>query len=98
MPYIKPEHRYRYDAALKALVLLIRHAPPGEVTFCLTVLTDAWLRSISPVGYTEYAVAIGILETAKLELYRRLIAPYEDKKKSENGDAYQLFPAEEDMH
>jgi len=32
--------------------------------------------------------AIGALECAKLELYRRVAAPYEDTKIAENGDVY----------
>jgi len=31
---------------------------------------------------------VGVLECAKMELYRRVAAPYEDKKKEENGDVY----------
>ena len=36
--------------------------------------------------YADYAAFIGELEAAKLEIYRRQIAPYEDKKIKENGD------------
>jgi hypothetical protein len=31
---------------------------------------------------------IGVLECAKLELYRRVAAPYEDAKCEDNGDVY----------
>lgn len=31
---------------------------------------------------------IGALEAAKLEFYRRVVAPYEDKKIFDNGDVY----------
>jgi hypothetical protein len=31
---------------------------------------------------------VGVLECAKLEIYRRIAAPYEDKKIVENGDVY----------
>lgn len=37
-------------------------------------------------SYREYRDFIGELEAAKLEIYRRQIAPYEDKKIKENGD------------
>jgi len=30
----------------------------------------------------------GVLENVKQEMYRRLAAPYEDKKAEENGDVY----------
>ena len=38
--------------------------------------------------YAHLNEALGALESAKLELYRRLAAPYEDEKKSETGDVY----------
>jgi len=31
---------------------------------------------------------IGVLESVKMELYRRKIADYEDEKCEENGDVY----------
>ena len=34
------------------------------------------------------AEVLGVLECVKLELYRRVAAPYEDKKCQENGDVY----------
>lgn len=37
-------------------------------------------------SYSDYKDFIGELEAAKLEIYRRQIAPYEDKKIKENGD------------
>ena len=32
---------------------------------------------------------VGVLECAKLELYRRMAAPYEDEKIEDNGDVYE---------
>jgi hypothetical protein len=40
---------------------------------------------------TNYALLnelIGVLECAKLELYRRVASPYEDEKIQSNGDVY----------
>ena len=37
-------------------------------------------------NYADINSAIGVLECAKLELYRRQAAPYEDKKIEENGE------------
>lgn len=37
-------------------------------------------------NYKDYSDFIGELESAKLEIYRRLVAPYEDEKIKENGD------------
>ncbi len=39
-------------------------------------------------GDADFNALIGVLESAKLELYRRMIAPYEDVKMKENGDCY----------
>jgi hypothetical protein len=40
------------------------------------------------LSYAAIAEAAGVLETAKLEFYRRLAASYEDEKIAENGDVY----------
>lgn len=84
MPYIDPDRRE--DIA--------RHLPPvlweieteGELNFTITYLIDAFLGPVP--NYAAYNAAIGVLECAKLELYRRLVAPYEDKKILENGDVF----------
>ncbi len=36
--------------------------------------------------YGDHNEIVGILECAKMEFYRRMTAPYEDKKIKENGD------------
>lgn len=45
-------------------------------------------RRLRPAGYVELNEVVGALESAKLELYRRIVGPYEDKKSAENGDVY----------
>ena len=56
---------------------------------------DAYLLSqAEEAGRTRYAhlnEAIGVLECAKLELYRRVAAPYEDGKRAETGDVYGIL-------
>ena len=67
-----------------------RGAPPltsGELSHALTcVLVDYLNRSEQT--YRTYNDILGALEGAKLEFYRRVMAPYEDKKCAENGDVY----------
>ena len=51
-------------------------------------------RAAKDAGRTRYAhlnEAIGVLECAKLELYRRVAAPYEDEKIAESGDVYTVI-------
>lgn len=38
--------------------------------------------------YQHYNEVIGVLECAKLEMYRRCVAGYEDMKINVNGDVY----------
>ena len=40
-------------------------------------------------GYADYNELVGVLECCKLEIARRVIYPYENKKCSENGDIFE---------
>lgn len=85
MPYIDQDARARLAAGGAP-------AHAGELNYAITMLVDAYLaRSAGASGRTRYAhlnEAIGVLECAKLELYRRVTAPYEDEKIAESGDVY----------
>jgi hypothetical protein len=73
----------------------------GELTFVLTKEIRGYLYADSHVSegegdhilcgcvnYARLAEILAALESAKLEFYRRVVAPYEDKKCAENGDVY----------
>ena len=60
---------------------------PGELNYRITVDINEYLQ-FHGVSYAKINEVIGVLECAKLELYRRIASPYEDKKKEENGDVY----------
>ena len=74
MPYIRPSRRGETPKT------------PGELNYAITRLILDYLGD-SP-KYTDFNSVVGVLECAKLELYRRKIVPYEDQKKTENGDVY----------
>lgn len=59
----------------------------GELNFVITTLIDEFI-SKKGLKYETLNAMIGVLECAKMELYRRICAPYEDKKIIENGDVY----------
>ena len=64
---------------------------PGTLNYIITRLCDYWCKPEAYAGeanYEKYNTVIGVLECVKQELYRRQIAPYEDKKCEENGDVY----------
>lgn len=82
MPYIKQERRDAISAG---------DAKPqnaGELNFAITVLVDNYLQDKGGIRYTYLNEVVGVMECAKLELYRRIAAPYEDKKITEAGDVY----------
>lgn len=84
MPYITPEQRIFCDVTLGDYQ---RAEHPGELNFQITGLVREFIEEHGQ-NYRTYNSAIGVLECAKLELYRRMVAPYEDTKKEENGDVY----------
>ena len=59
----------------------------GELNYKLTNLCLEHMAG-RPESYGHYNEVIGALECCKLEMYRRAVAPYEDKKMEENGDVY----------
>lgn len=83
MPYIKPEDR--------AHILLEPESinTPGEFNYYVSTLVNYYINK-KGLSYSVINELIGALECAKLELYRRVAAPYENIKIQENGDVYHL--------
>ena len=81
MPYITAEDRARIDKGGKP-------ETAGELNYSITRLVDDYLIQKGGVRYRHLNEVIGALECAKLELYRRVAAPYEDQKLNESGDVY----------
>jgi hypothetical protein len=91
MPYVMSEARRRLDAGAAP-----RDA--GELNYAVTRLIDAYLVQASRdqggrLRYAHLNEVIGVLECAKLELYRRVAAPYEDEKMAESGEVYTVVAA-----
>ncbi len=78
MPYIPKADRER--AAL-------RPRNPGELNYAITHLLLEYLNATA-YGYTHMNDCLGALEGAKLEFYRRVMAPYEESKIKSAGDVY----------
>lgn len=88
MPYIP--HQFRDPLEPKETP-----TNPGELNYAISRLIA---RYIDLRGYRYQYIndALGALEGAKLELYRRIAAPYENGKLAENGDVYgPLNPTQE---
>jgi hypothetical protein len=91
VPYISDMSRRAWARTLDPLVGEIAAVDgfttnPGALNYIVTRLVVAFLGDAP--NYERLNAAIGALEACKLELYRRAVAPYEDKKIADNGDVY----------
>jgi hypothetical protein len=86
LPYIKPESRVKYEKVLDELIGILKSLPVDEVDGELNYVVTKILKQIYPVRYFQINKAMGVLECVKLEFYRRVAAPYEDKKIKKSGD------------
>jgi hypothetical protein len=84
MPYIRADLRPAIDAALKPLVEHLREADDGQVNYAITRLLHGVYGPA--LNYNRINRAMGVLACIQAEFYRRVAAPYEDKKIAENGD------------
>ncbi len=86
MPYIKKSKRAKYEEGIQKILESLKSLPvetvDGELSYVITKI----LKSLYAPDYFSYNRAMGVIESAKHEFYRRVVAPYEDKKLNENGD------------
>lgn len=81
MPYIDNDKRMILDSGA------FDPASAGELNYCFTQLILDYMETKGK-SYQTVNDIVGALEGAKLEFYRRVAVPYEDKKIKENGDVY----------
>ena len=86
MPYVRQEDRTEHlvDAAVTGAGEVVG---VGQLTYLLVATcAEYMIINSQPFSYALFAEVIAALECAKLELYRRIGTPYEERKKQENGD------------
>jgi len=82
MPYIPQENRERLDWLIDNLAAeLSTMGITGNLNYFLFRLAKKICHR-----YKDYAAFEGDCQQSLKEIYRRLAAPYEDKKIKENGD------------
>lgn len=59
----------------------------GELNYIITRILNRYVEQRGE-SYQTFNDIVGALECAKLEYYRRVIAPYEAQKAHDNGDVY----------
>lgn len=89
MPYITEGRRKLYEPHLRELISHLNAETlhgcqfSGDVVYVIYKI----LKTLYGDGRFEERVnALKVLESAKLEYYRRVVAPYEDQKIKDNSD------------
>lgn len=82
MPYIRQSERDQVEGGGYL-------TPQTADVLCYTIssICVGYLR-VHGQHYSTLNDILGALEGAKLEFYRRVVAPYEDDRLRENGDVY----------
>ena len=94
MPYVNQDVRLRLEGAIHELVRRIKAetrddgtALWGVLNYTISVLIHgAVIARFAEWRYHLLNSAVGVLESVKLEFYRRVVVPYEDEKIEEAGD------------
>jgi len=82
MPYIPDKHRRFADGAVYAIMNVLRVLGcKGTLNYILFKVAKHTCKS-----YGDWSRFIAELECCKLEVYRRQLGLYENKKIEENGD------------
>jgi len=80
MPYIEnKEDRHAIDKLIESNIITLNRRGSLNYLLCKLFLSKE-------INYKRARDFIGEIECAKAEIYRRWIAPYEDKKIKDNGD------------
>ncbi|RLC68747.1 MAG: hypothetical protein DRH97_02160 [Chloroflexi bacterium] len=93
MPYIRQDKRDEFDTELDAFILKFletgeTESTAGRLNYSISRILGAILNDDERISYARINELVGVLECAKIELYRRIAAPYEDDKSRINGDVY----------
>ena len=93
MPYIREDKRKQIESELDQLIIKFLDTEDdggtaGRLNYVISSIVGAILKNDERISYARINELIGVLESSKLELYRRIAAPYEDDKSRLNGDVY----------
>lgn len=90
MPYIREDRRKEYAAEIGAVVEKLCRVSEKDAKGELNFIIFSLVRDYAHRTGMSYAklndIVGGVLTCCQIELYRRIVAPYEDRKIAENGD------------
>jgi hypothetical protein len=80
MPYIERQRREElFDDSPKTA---------GEIQYLIADMIQDYLTDKGPYNYQTLNDVMGALAGAQMEFYRKVVAPYENKKELLNGSVY----------
>ena len=86
MPYIKQSERENWAYPLQNISTAMEYGvTPGDLNYIITQIVHSYVNR-KGLNYTHLNDVVGVLESAKAEFQRRVVAPYEDDKIRTNGD------------
>lgn len=93
MPYIREDKRGQIETELDQLIIRFLETDEeggtaGRLNYLISSVMGSILKNDERISYARINELIGVLDCAKMELYRRVAAPYEDDKSRINGDVY----------
>lgn len=85
MPYVSPTSREGVPVPYVA--------EDGELAYLIAKAADEFLyvlagRNSGQIRFEHIARVLGIIEAAKMEVYRQVAVPYEDRKLAEHGTVF----------
>lgn len=83
MPYITKERKMRLNESVSRLNERIES--PGELNYVFFTLAFGYLKKFG-MRYAILNEIMGVFSSCASEFYRRVVIPYEDDKRRENGD------------
>lgn len=86
MPYIKKAQRPAIDQLVTPLIDHLKSLSLEDQDGSLNYVVTKIIKHVYPQKYFHFNRALGVLTAITLELYRKIIGPYEDTKIAENGD------------
>lgn len=90
MPYITQEERREgWEPLLAPLTRSVElECKAGSLDYLITRLCLAYVRGRGK-SFATLATVVGVLVCVVLEVYRRVVAPYEDGKIRANGEVFE---------
>lgn len=87
MPYIENDRREKkFNSLVECLISNMEDV--GDLDYCITKMCKLFIYKSGRIKFENMAKVAGTILFVILENYRRMTAPYEDKKKEINGDVY----------